>query len=597
MISQKKLDEKEFMFLLTGGVNIESPIENPCSDWLPLSSWEEICRVDELPAFKGFGKMFKSKEKYWKEIYDNFSDDFEMPVPWKETLVSFRRLIVIRLLRPDKLITAVTLFVTSEMDDRFIKPPPFNISVSYDESYSLCPLIFILSPGQDPMAALVKFAEEKKMTERFRSISLGQGQGPMAQALIEEGQDGGLWVCLQNCHLATSWMPSLEKIFENLDYANTHDQFRLWLTSYPSAKFPVTLLQKGVKMTNEAPTGLQNNLLKSYISDPVKNPEFYEGCPEHLQMFINENDDPYEALLYLIGECNYGGRVTDDWDRRLIVTILADYLSPTVVTQKNYMFSSAGDCYGLPEKNEYVAYIAHINALPGVHPPEVFGLHTNAGITRDLQNSRLLLNSVLKAYGEVSSGGAGETDKFIMTLCSDMVAKLPKKFDLDVAHAKYPVEYSESMNTVLVQEMERFNKLLGVISSSLVNMQRAIQGLVAMSPALEAFAASLILARIPSNWASVSYPSLKNLPNYMADFLSRIEFLQTWFKEGKPANYWVSGFFFTQAFLTGVKQNYARKYTIPIDKTDIRLRNHEEGPNAGSSSRWCVSLRPVHRWR
>lgn len=107
----------------------------------------------------------------------------------------------------------------------------------------------------------------------------------MAQRLIEEGQEEGLWVCLQNCHLATSWMPSLEKIFDNLDYNNTHDQFRLWLTSYPSSQFPVTILQKGVKMTNEPPTGLQNNLLKSYLSDPVKNPEFYTGCPDHEEMF------------------------------------------------------------------------------------------------------------------------------------------------------------------------------------------------------------------------------------------------------------------------------------------------------------------------
>lgn len=91
---------------------------------------------------------------------------------------------------------------------RFVEPQPFALEPSFADSSNSTPLIFVLSPGSDPMAALLKFAEERGV--RVESVSLGQGQAPVAQKLIEEGSTAGYWVVLQvRKHSASSLLEGL----------------------------------------------------------------------------------------------------------------------------------------------------------------------------------------------------------------------------------------------------------------------------------------------------------------------------------------------------------------------------------------------------
>lgn len=367
-------------------------------------------------------------------------------------------------------------------------------------------------------------------------------------------------------------------------------------------------------MTNEPPKGLRANISRSLTLDPISTAEFFEGSAKprefkslllgllffhavvqerrkfgplgfnipygfddgdclisvrQLRMFIDENEVvPLAALRYVTGECNYGGRVTDDKDRILLNCILGRSYRKETFAVDDCALSASG-LYKIPAPGPLSTYVDYVNSLPIIPMPEAFGLHDNADIAKDLSDTQTLCQSLLAMTGSAGgAGGGGESGAAhaAQVIVEESLRVLPPDFDIEAAQLRWPVSYEDSFNTVLTQEMARYNKLLEIIRSSLVTISRALQGLVVMNAEMDTAYRSIAINAVPELWKRASYPSLKPLGSYVEDLARRCEMLSSWCERGPPPVFWVSGFFFVQSFLTASMQNFARRNKIPIDE-------------------------------
>jgi dynein heavy chain, axonemal len=326
---------------------------------------------------------------------------------------------------------------------------------------------------------------------------------------------------------------------------------------------------------------------------------------------LDEYDEvPWKMLNYCTGQCNYGGRVTDDKDRRCITHILRGFYTPEVLKDE-YRFSKSGIFYAPPE-GDHASYLMFIRQLPLAEGPECYGLHDNAAITSAILETTSTLGKALSLQPRSTGGAAESWESKLSKTASDLETRMPELFDIERIFVAYPTKFEDSMNTILTQEVERFNNLLKLVKTTLRDVQRALLGEMVMSEELEAMGDSLVNGLVPNMWSAKSYPSLKPLGPWTIDFLERLTFMNTWVENDRcvfllqlfcfwnkdllllwllwllwlllltdtsvffscfviflpfsPVVYWISGFFFTQSFLTGTRQNYARATSIPIDE-------------------------------
>jgi dynein heavy chain, axonemal len=263
----KEIETTELDFLLRFPVtvNVTSPV-----DFLNDYCWGGIKWLSGMDAFTNLDRDIEGSSKRWKKFSEGESPEKDkFPQEWKSK-TSLQKLCMMRALRPDRMLYALSLFVEEKLGRKYTENRSVDFSRSYEETTPSTPVFFILSPGLDPLKDVERIGKTMGFTmdnRNFHNISLGQGQEVVAEQAMEVAAKEGHWVVLQNIHLVSSWLSTLEKHLEKHG-ENSHDNFRMFISAEPASEsaghiIPQGILESAIKITNEPPTGMQANIHKA----------------------------------------------------------------------------------------------------------------------------------------------------------------------------------------------------------------------------------------------------------------------------------------------------------------------------------------------
>mmetsp|Transcript_13853 Transcript_13853/g.21612 ORF Transcript_13853/g.21612 Transcript_13853/m.21612 type:complete len:481 (-) Transcript_13853:121-1563(-) len=297
----------------------------------------------------------------------------------------------------------------------------------------------------------------------------------------------------------------------------------------------------------------------------------------YLTKTYNEKQEaiPWGSLKYLVGDAMYGGRVTCDFDRRVLTTYIAEYMGDFLFDtfQPFHFYVSKDLDYTLPAQSTLASSQEMIESLPLVTSPEVFGLHPNAEISYMTDSTKELWLGLVSMQPRGGGGGGVSSEEIIAKTATDIQTKIPEEFDVPVLRKTLSNENPDKAPTpvqvVLLQELDRWNELNRYMKRSLKDLQRALKGELGMSADLDDIGQSLLNGNLPPQWAAKTPATRKGLANWINFWMKRQEQYAIWVAEGEPLVMWLSGLSIPETFLAAVVQTTCRKKKWPLDKSTL----------------------------
>ncbi|XP_055861319.1 dynein axonemal heavy chain 8-like isoform X4 [Biomphalaria glabrata] len=591
---------QEFQIFIKGGAALDLNAVTPKPvRWITDMTWLNLVMLSSLSAFSNILTQVSNNDKAWRNWFDKPSPEEEtIPENYSNTLEPFSKLLLIRCWCPDRTSVQARKYISYSLGLKFTEAIILDLEAMVEETNPRIPLIALLSMGSDPTNEIETLA--KKLEIPFHAVSMGQGQEVHSRKLISNFMEHGGWALLQNCHLCLQYLD--EVLSTILETENISFQFRLWITTEVHNSFSIGLLQVSVKFTNDPPQGIKAGLKRTYTSLsqefidifnlPQWRPLLYTVSFLHtvvqerrkfgplgwnipyefnssdwgasVQFIQNHLDDmdikrgiSWPTVRYMIGEVQYGGRVTDDYDKRLLNTF-------TRVWFGDFMFNDSFQFYKNYKiaRNRIMAEILDfIEALPPVDSPEALGLHPNADVTYQTNTAKQVLDTIVSIQPKDSSGGGGETrETVVYRLADEMLSKLPADYiPWDVKAQLKKMGNLQPLNIFLRQEIDRMQKIITIVRLTLGDLKLAIEGTIIMSENLRDALDNLFDARVPKRWIRFSWQS-STIGFWFTELLERNAQFFTWIFSGRPNLFWMTGFFNPQGFLTAMRQEVTRAH-------------------------------------
>ncbi len=575
LLTAGKLESRYINLFLRGGsaLDLTTSRSKPFS-WMSNDAWLHVLQLSQSHlTFRTLIDDIASNESAFLPWY-NENEPEKFPVPIVEAkfqtdddfVMNFNRLLVVRCMREDRTLLAVNDFIRKTetvdvvgsgkqpaMGEKYIASATDSVESVYREMDSVTPVIYLLSAGADPTDSIETLARRKR--KDIECVSMGEGQDIVALRAINTATNLGSWVLLQNCHLGLAFIDSLEEILLKLRLPESgcSPDFRLFITTEPHPKFSIGLLHMSTKVTNEPPKGLRAGLQRSYTvivdQDRLERIEshtwrtllfalcfthsvvqerrkfgplgwcvpyeFNDGDLNATIMFLEKHLEfstlSWSTLQYMAGEVQYGGRVTDDMDRRLFTGYTEAWLTAQTLSQ-NFTFHPEhaitkvpnNFVYKIPSYIEMEDFMQYILKFPEIDSPEILGLHPNADLTFRFKEAALLLDTIAETQPKQSStaGGGKTREEIVYAKCQELLDTMPANYVED--------EYEERITTLggfqipsnifLYQEVQRLQNVIDKVRSTLSVIKQAIRGEVVATADVIDGINSVFDARVTRSW-------------------------------------------------------------------------------------------------